>query len=84
MSARRFVAYFFAIAAGSTFTFASTLRGQPVPPGEVAPEIAMQEVAVQKAAMQRAAMREARREAGMLLAASASRPSHQRWNHHRE
>ena len=36
MSARRFAAYFFAIAAGSTFAFASTLRGQPAPEGEAA------------------------------------------------
>lgn len=31
MSIRRFVAYFLAIVAGSTFAFASTLRGQPAP-----------------------------------------------------
>ncbi len=34
MSVRRFVAYFLAIVAGSTFAFASTLRGQPTPTEE--------------------------------------------------
>ncbi len=32
MSFRRFAAYFFAVAAGSTFAFAPILRGQPAPP----------------------------------------------------
>jgi invasion protein IalB len=31
MSIRRFAAYFFAISAGSTVAFASTLMGQPAP-----------------------------------------------------
>ncbi len=45
MSSRRFAAYFFAIAAGSTFAFASTLRGQPAEPG------ANPDTAVRRAAM---------------------------------
>lgn len=32
MSSRRFAAYFFAVAAGSTVAFAPTLRGQPASP----------------------------------------------------
>ena len=32
MSFRRFAAYFFAVAAGSTVVFAPILRGQPTPP----------------------------------------------------
>lgn len=32
MSFRRFAAYFFAVAAGSTVVFAPILRGQPAPP----------------------------------------------------
>lgn len=32
MSFRRFAAYFFAVAAGSTVAFAPVLRGQPAPP----------------------------------------------------
>ena len=37
MPVRRFVAYFFAISAGSTVVFASTLMGPPAPPDTPAP-----------------------------------------------
>lgn len=39
MSMRRFVAYFFAVSAGSTVAFASTLMGQPTPPDMPASDV---------------------------------------------
>lgn len=74
MSSRRFAAYFFAVAAGSTFAFASTLRGQPEASGGV-PEAATQQAATQQAvtqrdAVQQAAMRESLMRAGMTPTAT--------------
>ncbi len=78
MSTRRFSAYFFAIAAGSTFAFASTLWGQPAPQGA-----STQEVAAQEAAKQRAEMLSSSTAVGLNVMPLEIAPRlHQRRSHH--